>query len=195
MNLCHPSCKLYNEHSITRLNYGRNPKPLGFAAKLPEPPKINIYCKPWFLTGKKNKKNNPLAKALAGKSQRDLFPRSLPNELQYIDEFDPYEHLAYDYKEIHFDVDWGHVQADTVHRGVVVGGKDGKFVVYIDSWQTGASWSRADLKLEDVYIFNPRYKTHRVERMFEVARKVKWFRESLRRRKAMFTTLIGNKYG
>lgn len=169
-------------------------KPLEFAAKMPEPPKINFYCKPKNLTGKKNKKTNPLAKALSGKSQRDLFPRSLPNELQYIDEFDPYEYLAYDYKEIHFDVDWGHVMKDTVHSGTVVGGKNGKFVVYIDTWPLGGcnvkDVCKVDFKLKDVYIFNPRYKTHRRERMYEVARAVKRFRDGLRRRKAIFTTSL-----
>jgi len=176
------------------------PKPLEFAAKLPESPKVNIYCKPKYLSGKKNKKNNPLAKALAGKSQRDLFRRSLPNELQYIDEFDPYEHLAYDYKQIHFNVDWGHVNEGTVHTGTVVGAKDGKFVVYIDTWQQREyqrevkDGYKFDLELKDVYIFNPRYKTHRHQRMFEVARAVKGFRNSLRRRKAMFTTSFGTHY-
>ncbi len=160
----------------------------GFASKITTPPEINFYCKP----SKKNKKKNP-------KSQRDLFRRSLPNELQYIDEFNLYENLAYDCKQIHFNVDWGHVKADTVHRGKVVGGKDGKFVVYIDTWhdrnfqRTFKDAYRVDYELNDVYIFNPRYKTHRHQRIFEVARAVMVFRNRIRRRKAKFTTSFGTK--
>jgi len=177
---------------------------LPFASKIIAPPAINIYVKPRRYRGKHNKKHNPLAKALVGKSQRGLFPRSLPNELQYIDEFDPYEHLAYDNVQIHFNNEWGHVKENTVHNGMVVGGKDGSFVVFIDTWKYRDCWQRTAvdidnysnldecryIELKDVYIFNPRYKTNRSDKMDDVARAIKAFRNSLRRRKSMFTTSI-----
>jgi hypothetical protein len=133
----------------------------------------------------------------------------LPNELQYIDEFDPYEHLPYDNVQIHFNNEWGHVKENTVHNGMVVGGKDGSFVVFIDTWHNRDCWQptavdidnysnlvdrdnnqRRYFELKDVYIFNPRYKTNRSDKMDDVARAIKAFRNSLRRRKSMFTTSI-----
>jgi len=134
---------------------------------------------------------------------RNNYKKSLSNVLHYIDEFDPHDYLFLEYIYIRFPCDWGHVHANTVHRGRVVGGKDGKLVVWIDTWGDSCTANlhkytnkvKGVYELFDVYLFNPKYKTKRRQTLHEVAREVIQYRCCLVCRKAQYIVDVNKTQG
>ena len=100
---------------------------------------------------------------------------------------------------VRFPCDWGHVKTNTTHTGKVVGGKDGKLVVWINTWTKQRNYYFSDMctvyDLDDVYIFNPKYKTVKRKQNFcDVVREVMDFRHNLRIRKATITSHFGTRW-